>query len=487
MSVPRAAIVVGGIAGAIAIAVLVVVAVPVVTIWPLLVLAGLAVLAPFGVAAVRGRIDLFEPVYLFAFTYALLFVVRPVVDLVTHGGTPRVLGYSTEPTYQLTLLVGLVGLMAFYAGYYSRAGTRVAEALPVPTAPLTTSLLSRATAVTVVWSVALFTLYLVVGGGGTALRLLLNARSVEGQQFLQDSSGYLYDGLVWLTGPALLVLATTPRWRSARGLVGMALLLLSQIINIANGNRSWTLPVACALLLLWYLRRGSRPSVQVVAVFAAVAFVLGVVAPGQYRNVQGQTGTLTVLADSVTHPADGLGTFLTGADTAMVDDLAVELQVVPSLADHRLGSTYVDDLLIAVPRAIWPDKPVDGDTQLMTVIWPVSARAGVGLSFSLFGEPYLNFGILGVAMVCAALGATWRALYAWVSRAGTNPVAITVFALSWPYLFVYLRGSLGTGYPRQVIMLAPVVAIALVAALRSRSVSRELATWRPREQPGGPT
>jgi hypothetical protein len=43
-------------------------------------------------------------------------------------------------------------------------------------------------------------------------------------------------------------------------------------------------------------------------------------------------------------------------------------------------------------------------------------------------------------------------------------VAIGVYAISWPFMFVYLRGGIGVDYQRHAIALLPFIAIAWFAA-----------------------
>lgn len=463
------------------VAALVVLGLPLLSTWPLVFLGGLAAAAPFVVALMRGRFDVFEPVYLFAVAYAILFVVRPVADLLTQAPSPVIFGYVTGDTYQQALLVGLVGAVGFYAGYYSGVGRRLGERVPLSRAPLPDDTLRWGVTITLVIAVALFALFLVTGQGQATLAAVLPGRSTRALQSYQDSSGYFYSGLLWLTGPAVLLLATTPRWLSRRGLVGFGLLMASQVLALTHGSRSWFLAAACSVGILWYLKRQQRPSLRSVVGVGAVLFLIGVVVPAQYRNVESRSGSLVdAVAGAVTNPAQGIGDVFQGADTAMVDDLAVELQFVPSVLDYQRGATYLGDAATPIPRGLWPDKPVVGDTLLMQTIWPKSARAGVGYTFSFFGEPYLNLGFVGVAIICAAMGAAWRILYSWFARDDmATPQVMAIFALSWPILFVYVRGSLGASYPRQVIALLPVVVIIVVAEWRRRHA------WVPDRQSVG--
>lgn len=432
--------------------------------WMLVLAGGFVAAAPFVFPIARQRLDVFEPIYLFAFAYAVLFVIRPAVDLATQGESPVIVGYSVGPTYSLALLAGLIGAVSFYVGYSLKGGTRLAEALPLPRAGAALGPVYLAVAITLIASLLLYGLFLREAGGLAAASTILNGRSAQEQAALRGSSGYFYAGLLWLTGPGVVLLALAKRWISLPGIAGFGLLLLAQVTPFSSGDRSWTVPALCSVALVWYLRRRRRPSVPALAGLMAIGFTLGVVVPAEYRNVEVRTGTLQdTVGTAFTRPMDGVVEFFQGLDTAEVDDLAVELRFVPGIVGYRLGSTYVEAFTRPIPRTLWPEKPREGDVQLMQVIWPEFARQHVGFAFSLFGEPFLNFGLPGIVLVSAIFGLAWRSLYTWFTRNPSNPIVLAVYALSWPFLFVYMRGGIGVDYQRQLIVLLPVVLIVLVA------------------------
>jgi oligosaccharide repeat unit polymerase len=156
----------------------------------------------------------------------------------------------------------------------------------------------------------------------------------------------------------------------------------------------------------------------------------------------------------------------------MVPDLAAELQIVPGAAPYRYGATYMGALARPVPRTLWPGKPTAADTQLMDRLWPALAAQHVLFTFSFFGEPFWNFGFAGVVAISALFGIAWRTLYEWYQRAPRNRTVIAIYALSWPFLFVYMRGGIGVDYQRQLIAVLPIVVAAFFARRHSPRTAR---------------
>lgn len=100
-------------------------------------------------------------------------------------------------------------------------------------------------------------------------------------------------------------------------------------------------------------------------------------------------------------------------------------RLVPSLLPYRWGETYVS----ALGRIV----PVLGDTQEPLSQWFARTYAPTGTSaygFSLTGEAYLNFGMLGIPVVFLVLTFAHRYL---VNRADTGDW--------WPYASIYLTAA----------------------------------------------
>jgi hypothetical protein len=197
--------------------------------------------------------------------------------------------------------------------------------------------------------------------------------------------------------------------------------------------------------------------------------VLVITVPREYRNTDDRTGSLVDAVGASVSDIEGTAReFFLGLDTAMLPTLAIEMSYVPDVVPYRMGSTYVEAALRPIPRAIWNAKPEAADTQLMRILWPDLAEQRIGLAFSLFGEPYLNFGVPGVLLVSFWFGVAWRSLWEYWHRQPDNAVAIGLFAISWPFLFIYMRGGIGVDYQRQLIALAPFIVLAWWARRRVR-------------------
>ncbi len=425
---------------------------------------------PIGVGLARGKHDLFEPSYLFAVSFGILFAVRPFLEWSDAHGVPTMGGLDPTPTYLPAVVLASAGGLAFFGGYYSSAGGRLAQRLPSAPASLDPIRLRIGALVIAMSGVALYGAFLVSSGGFSSIGAVIAGRNPEFLSAVSQPAGYLYSGLLFLFPAGIAMIVAAKKWRSPGGVIGVALVLASILPAIFTGTRSATLPALLTMFAIWYLRRGSRPRLLTLLGIGLVGFVLVISVPRDFRNTEDRTGNLLdAVSASVSDTANTGREFFLGLDTAMLPALAIELAYVPEVVPHQAGSTYLEAALRPIPRAIWPDKPEGADTQLMRVLWPDLADQGIGLAFSFFGEPFLNFGVPGVLAIALLFGMAWRTLWEYWRRQPMNSAAIGIFAISWPFLFVYLRGGIGIDYQRQVIALVPFIALVWVAAGRQRA------------------
>src|SRR5690606_12222412 len=132
-----------------------------------------ALLLPLAWRNVRGRLDVFEPVVLANIALGVMFVGRPLFDLIT-GNTAH-LGYSVLPTFDEALLVALIGIVFFELGYFVSYSTGWSRRLPAPP-PLRPRRAAFAGWFYLVAGGALFGVFLGEHGGLGLLLLLLEGR-----------------------------------------------------------------------------------------------------------------------------------------------------------------------------------------------------------------------------------------------------------------------------------------------------------------------
>jgi hypothetical protein len=198
-----------------------------------------------------------------------------------------------------------------------------------------------------------------------------------------------------------------------------------------------------------------------------IVLVFGITLPREYR-IAGSRETTNFVDLTVATATDipaATTDFLTGLDTAMLDDLAIMMRVVPDTIDYRHGVAHFEALSRPIPRSVWPTKPTVPEVDLMNALWPSLSHVTL-FYFSIFGEAYLDGGALGVVIFGLAFGAFWGYLWRALRPQFNRPIAVALYAASLPFMVLYLRGGVGGDYYRQVIFIAPMLALVAFSALR---------------------
>jgi oligosaccharide repeat unit polymerase len=407
------------------------------------------------------RHDVFEPVHLLSLCFVVLYIAHPIA--IAARGTLDAygqLGLDPRPLLPRAIMLADLGFGSLMLGYLLTG--RSGEA-PRPERSWDAGRLRRYRRWVGVVGAVLSGAFLVSRGGDIAI--LHAGRSVAATQAYQQTSGYLYSAPLLFLPVGLSVLYRTRRWASPRGALGLGLVVLSQASTFGTGSRSYFLPAASSTLLVWFLSRGRRPRALTLVLLLFGALTVGITLPREARVVANQRVGRQVSTFDV---AAGLREFTSGQDTAMVDSFSLELDAVPRAIPYQYGRSYVGALARPVPRALWPSKPGSGDEFLNRQLFPSYASRRIGFAFGFFGEPYLNFGVPGVVVVSLLVGVALRRLYNYLRSRPRDELAVLLFALSWPFVFVYMRGSIGVDYQRQAILLLPLLWLYRRAELRAR-------------------
>ena len=203
-----------------------------------------------------------------------------------------------------------------------------------------------------------------------------------------------------------------------------------------------------ATVLYHYLRRRMR--LGELALLAFSLMVLGIFASAARYGWEGTPHALRQLI---------IGNYGPLASTSLL------LKVFPELHAPLYGQSLIQIPLMAVPRQLWPAKPVG----IGHYIWSYLVPGGAGgPAIGAEGELYANFLWLGVAAGMLLVGVMGRSIYSYV-RAHSDGVATVV-------LYTYLIGWGSVELSQFAIETMPRVVI-LLGALLVISSCKVRASW----------
>jgi hypothetical protein len=438
--------------------------------WTLVALCGASVILPCGLLVLRGRLALFEPLTWFSVMFLLLFVLRPAWDLghdeFAYAGT------VISPTFTRMLVAGLLAGNGFVLGYLAPAGGALASRLPRPPSPEPRRLL--------VWS-------------GVLLAIAVVAFAIF---FLQahgwrDPSGFFFRGEEWAEQLAAVPTATSKYFIASIVLVIPSTLFLLYVrrsmgtgarvgriagwaaiaaitgfllYNLVGGQRHYIIEMLGALAVYHYLRRGRRPSVLTLCAAALVALLI-VSGVRELREVPVGGGHAH---SEQWLPWNATRQLFETKETGMAPALAAEMLVVPDDLHYTYGeTTLLDPFVTLVPRQLWHGKPQPADQEVLAAVWggrPCTYGAQCS-TFSPFGAPYRDAGLVGVFFFALLFGAFWRAAWVYFLTNRNAPVALLAYSALLPFMITWMRGN----FIFAAIQVTLVLAVMVVGGALSRS------------------
>jgi hypothetical protein len=415
--------------------------------WVLLALCAIAVVLPCGLLALHGRLDLFEPLTWFALMFLLLFVVRPGWDL-AHDNFIYT-GRLISPTFTRMLVAGLLAGAGFVIGYLVPAGGSLASRLPRPPRVDPRRLLIWSLLVFAVALAAFAAFFVHVHGWRNPAQFFFGNNKIRFQAIAatpEATSKYFIVAIVLMIPAALLFLSLrhsegggTPVGRIARW-AAIASILAFLLLTFPAGQRRYVIGMVGALAVFYYLRRDRRPPILGVCIMALVALMV----VSAVRDLRFARDRNTNPNPVQWLPWNAFRPLLQTQDTGVAPALATEMLVVPNQLHYTYGATTVlGPFVTAIPRQLWSGKPQPPNQQILGKVWggDPCTYGGQCSTFSPFGEPYRDGGLVGVFIFAVVFGAFWRAAWLYYLRHRDVGVAIVAYATLLPFMITWMRGN----------------------------------------------
>jgi hypothetical protein len=454
--------------------------------WVLLALSATSVVLPCGLLALRGRLDLFEPLIWFALLFLLLFVLRPAWDLWHENFiyTARLI----SPTFTKMLVAGLLAGTGFVIGYLAPPASLLSSRLPSPPRLDARRLLLWSTLVLVVAFVAFLIFFVSAKGWRDPADFFFRG---EGRlQHLVASptatSKYFLASILLMVPVALFFLSIRHRvggaariGRIAAWAAGVSILAFV-VYNLAAGQRRYVIVMVGALAVYHYLRRGRRPSALTVCVTALVALtVVSVVRDLRLAHAQPtETGPRQWL------PWNAVEGLFETQDTGVAPALATEMLAVPRHLDYTYGkTTLLGPFITLVPRQLWSGKPQPADQEVLALVWGGTpcGYQGQCSTFSPFGEPFRDGGLVGVFIFAVLFGIFWKGAWLYYRRHHNSTVAIVAYSATLPFMISWMRAN----FTLQALQLAMVLAVVVLGAVLCRERTSGTSAISPTTTPVG--
>lgn len=415
----------------------------------------LAILFPL-IARLSSRpFDIFEPIVPATAALFFMFVVRPIADQWQSNYVH--LGFNISAEFDQTLFTALVGCVAFSVGYVSNTGKSVQRLFPRVASEFPLRKVVPAAIITAVIGASLWSIFLLFHGGLSMLLLILKGRSEELRHILRNSTGYLYRGLDLLVPAAFMLQAAWLRFRRPHLLVLTTITLIPTLVmSAATGTRSALLPIVFGLAAIYYLHSRRRPKLRNLALLGVI-FLLASSFLRDVRYAHSIGRRSLVSSEFVDDPGESVADTFARDDDEMFDTLANTLSVVPSRIPYQPLGVVTDLCIRALPRTLYPNKPLEANTQFLDTLWPLdSEHARAAAANSILGNFYLYGGVVGVAIGAFCIGILFNQTWRWYLRNLGKMDAILLYAFVPGFVVILLRGTITDTLTRMLFFVFPI-------------------------------
>ncbi len=382
-------------------------------------LLGMMLLAPVLVAVLRKSFDPIEPIYLWLSVYGFIYLIKPVARVIS--GEPFSFG---EENLEWAMSVSVIGLIAFYIGYYSRVGHVVASHVPSMLSEVSSRRIRIFALILIAIGAAGLWQYMEISGGWREFWSL--PHGYGGKPELTTAYIYQLPELM-IVGFFLIVYdAMVERQFTIRSVGRIAFALIGGIgvYTVLWSRRTFILWVLISLFVLFYLIKQRRPGLISTVLFGIAIFV-AITLTVAYRPHLHLGATDADFAAVEPRNAAVSSISQTGDE---FDSFLAIVSLYPDRIDYDYFQIYARIFIHPIPRIIWPEKP-----PLFVSSWDeflFQSKITKGASESVLGDLYIQLGLLGVIIGMLVSGALWKFLFAYVKKVPSSGFMHLLYAVA---------------------------------------------------------
>jgi oligosaccharide repeat unit polymerase len=444
--------------------------------WRAVIIVGniVALSLPFCIRVVQNKFTLYEPLVLANTALGVMFVGRPVGDLLTHN-TIHV-GLDITAGFDTALIATLVAIIGFELGYFSHISQyftrilRMGKGVNVPRA-------LPATLVLALLSLGLFSIFIVTNGGIFTLISLLAGRQAEEDSLFRNSTSYLYSAIngMFPAGLTLYGIAVVRKSTKLK-MCGWLAAAVPTLFYLGRGDRSILITaLAFPIFRALYLKRKLRLTTFLVVATMAIC-TLGVLREFRTVSVR-EDAAATKSKIGLINPIDAALDIINGNDAEMFDSMANMMPLVPEEYPFHPGGTLLSIPIRILPRVLFPNKPLELNEDLYATLWPDHfAKTRAGFALSIVGPFYADSWFFGVFVGMFVVGVIFRGMWRWFQANSDSFWAAAIYSIALPYTVNSLRGTVTDALAGSFFTVMPLIVIAKIAMTQSL---QQRSKWQP--------
>jgi oligosaccharide repeat unit polymerase len=215
---------------------------------------------------------------------------------------------------------------------------------------------------------------------------------------------------------------------SRRRVLPIAISILVSLTLLGSGQRGPFVAAASAAGLVWLKTSKKRRNQRSTFIMGTLLLLL----------ITGVTGVARAAAGSREVTFSNVIGEPFGAGNNLFLPVAGLSTTVPAEIPYLHGDSYLQIFVLPIPRALWPAKPADDITTVITRFDPGNS----GFAFPAFGEGYANFGFIGVALCGLVLGGVAELLHRRFANSQSLKSSVVAAVQAGVFLQLFSRGDI---------------------------------------------
>jgi oligosaccharide repeat unit polymerase len=140
--------------------------------------------------------------------------------------------------------------------------------------------------------------------------------------------------------------------------------------------------------------------------------------------------------------------------------------------DFTYGSSVVTELLVFVPRAIYPNRPLPLSEEFVNVFYPQVHSAGGGYGFFMLQEGFWAFGLVGVFLFLFIYGWTVQVVYQWFKKnMQYDCVALLYSGIYFSLVLNSVRTGLISSYKSALMNILPFLLLVYLPPIKTKATT----------------
>lgn len=430
-------------------------------------LLSLVLSAPVFVAATRRSFDPVESIYFWLPMYAYVYLIKPAARIVFGEHF-----WFGEQNLEWAISVSIIGLLAFYIGYYCRLGRHIASYVPAMQNEVSRRRVRICAWIFIVVGAAGLWRYMDISGGWREFWSLPHGYGGKAEL----TTAYIYQlPELMLVGFFLIVYDAWMGWRldiRTIGRIVVASIGGVGVYSILWSRRTMIAWIMITMFIMLSLRKRRRPRLGSfvlfgIALLVAISLALAYrphLHLGASREDFAKVDPVSTASAMISQRGDEFDTFL-----AIVS-------LYPDRIDYDYFGIYARIFIHPIPRLLWPDKP-----PLFSSSWDdllFQSGIGWGSAESVLGDLYIQQGLLGVIIGMFAFGVLWKFFFAYLKKAPANGFMQLLYAVGIGNVPSFILQSGWAAFWKWMPFMIPGVVIAYWVTRRKPIIRADTQTVR---------